>query len=392
MKVMILFGTRPEIVKLAPVITEFGKHDDEVETVLVSTGQHREFTRQMTTVFGLRPKFDIDIMRERQTIAHIASSVISGLDPILEAETPDVVVVQGDTTTSMAGALAASFRGVRVAHVEAGLRTSDKFVPFPEELNRRVTAVSAEWHFAPTPWARENLLKEGKDAETIHVTGNTVIDALNMILRSNRRAPETVSPNGRKEILVTLHRRESFGKPVRRVCYALKAIADDHPDVKVVFPVHPNPSVREPVGKILGDHPRIELREPYPYFEFLQALQRCHFVLTDSGGIQEEAPTLGKPVLVLRDVTERPEAVETGVAKLVGTDPYRIISAANDLLTNEAAYDAMVRDVSPFGDGQASERIVRILLGDQAGGAAFRHTRPGSNTGTFGESVTVKLL
>lgn len=367
MKIMTLFGTRPEIIKLAPLVEELKKHDAEVAPVLVSTGQHKRFTEQMTVFFNLRPDYDLDIMKDRQTLAHIITAVIDRLDPILVKERPDILVVQGDTSSSTAGAIAASFRAIRVAHIEAGLRTPDKLSPFPEEINRRLTGVTADWHFAPTEWARQNLLKEGKNPATIHVTGNTIVDAMKTILAEKDCNPPAGSRNGCRELLVTVHRRENFGKRLRRICYALRAIVDDHPDVRLTFPVHWNPNVREPITKMLSGHPRIQLLKPFSYVKFLQALQRCHFVLTDSGGVQEEAPFLGKPVLVLREVTERPEAVEAGVAKLVGTDPYRIITAAGELLTDPLAYDSMSCRVSPFGDGQASERIVNVLLRDVAG-------------------------
>jgi UDP-N-acetylglucosamine 2-epimerase (non-hydrolysing) len=367
MKVMILFGTRPEIIKLAPLVQEFEKFNKEVETVVVSTGQHREFTQQMTKFFNIQPRYDLDIMQAQQTLAYVTSSVINHLDPILIEESPDVLIVQGDTTSSTAAALAASFRSVRVAHVEAGLRTPDKFVPFPEEFNRRVTGASADWHFAPTEWARDNLLKEGKEPGSIHVTGNTVIDALNKIIGGNGLDSPLTFSKDRKELLVTLHRRESFGKAVKRVCYAIRSIVEDHEDVTVTFPVHWNPSVRKPVMEILGNHPRIDLIEPVTYVEFVNLLSRCYFVMTDSGGVQEEAPSFGKPLMVLREVTERPEAVGAGVARLVGTDPYKIMSTADQLLTDAEAYQEMVAEISPFGDGRACQRIVGILLLEQAG-------------------------
>jgi len=334
------------------------------------TAQHRRMLDQVLSVFDIKPDFDLDVMRQGQTPSEVLARVLEGVDRVLEKTRPDIVLVQGDTTSALAAALAAYHRRIAVGHVEAGLRTGDKYSPFPEEMNRRLISAIADLHFAPTRKARANLLAEGVAARSIHVTGNTVIDALHAALVSSK--PLQVSAlqhlqskiqNPRSKILlVTAHRRESFGPGFERICQALARIVRDNADVEVVYPVHLNPNVRRPVNKFLSSLERVHLIEPLEYLEFCHLMQAAYLILTDSGGIQEEAPALGKPVLVLRDRTERPEAIEAGTATLVGTDVDRIVSATGRLLRSRAAYSKMAKAKNPFGDGHAAKRIVGTLL------------------------------
>ncbi len=363
--VLTILGTRPEAIKLAPVIRELGRHPETIRSRVCITAQHREMLDQVLDLFGIVPDVDLNLMQPDQTPSQVASAALERLDDLLQQERPDWVLIQGDTTTVLAAALAAYHRRVRIGHVEAGLRTHDKWRPFPEEMNRRLADHLSDLLFAPTEQARQNLLQEGIPEAFIHVTGNPVIDALLEIAGRPWRPPAghpfACLPQDHRLILVTAHRRESFGEPLRRICVALRHLAR-RDDLHIVYPVHRNPNVWETVHRELGAEPGITLLPPVDYGELVYLLKRCTLVLTDSGGIQEEAPSLGKPVLVLREVTERPEGVAAGTARVVGTDPTRIIAEAERLLDDEVAYAGMARAVNPYGDGHAAERIVGILL------------------------------
>lgn len=364
MKVMIVFGTRPEAVKMAPLVKLLMKQKD-MRTVVCVTAQHREMLDQVLGLFDIVPHYDLDIMQERQTLTDITVRALKGLEGVIEEEKPDVLLVHGDTTTTFAGSLAGYYHGVKVGHVEAGLRTFNKYSPFPEEMNRKLTGVVADMHFAPTAGSRANLIREGVDENSIVVTGNTVIDALIQVIR-NGNCPEipgidSVSPGKDKLVLLTCHRRENLGEPMENIFSAVRDLVESYSDVQLVFPVHLNPAVRDIAYGILNNHNRIHLIEPLDYLPFAHLMNKSHIILTDSGGIQEEAPSLGKPVLVLREVTERPEAVEAGTVKLVGADRRRIFDAVSALLDDEAAYRNMAEAVNPYGDGKASERIVDAL-------------------------------
>lgn len=361
---MTIFGTRPEAIKMAPVIRELRKHP-EIETRVCITAQHREMLDQVMQLFHLTADYDLNIMAKGQTLYDITARVLRGLQDVFEKERPDCVLVHGDTTTTFTAALAAFYAQIPVGHVEAGLRTGNLRSPFPEEANRQLTGVLADYHFAPTATARDNLLRENKKEDAIFVTGNTVIDALFATVKKDYtfadKEIEQIEEH-KRVILVTTHRRENLGAPMHHVYRALRRLVDDLPDTEIVFPVHRNPLVREAVSEELEGHPRIHLVEPMEYEPFTNLMARSAIVLTDSGGIQEEAPSLGKPVLVLRDTTERPEAVEAGTVALVGTDEARIYETARRLLTDEAAYRQMAEAVNPYGDGHAAERIVAWLL------------------------------
>jgi UDP-N-acetylglucosamine 2-epimerase (non-hydrolysing) len=367
LKVLTVFGTRPEAVKLGPVIRELARHPDRIASRVCVTAQHRDMLDQVLHVFGIQPDFDLDLMQDNQTPTQVAAAVLARLEPILLDERPDWVLVQGDTTTVAAAALAAFYSRSRVGHVEAGLRTRDRWQPFPEEINRRVAGVIADRHFAPTQRSRDNLLREDVPPEAILVTGNTGIDALHWITAQ----PEGVevrellreSPQARV-ILVTAHRRENFGEPLRNICLALRDLAERYAgSVRIVYPVHRNPNVWGPVHELLGGVPRVILRPPLDYLPNLQVMKRANLVITDSGGIQEEATGLGVPALVLREVTERPEGVATGALRLVGTDRARIVAEASRVLDDRTEYERMASAENPFGDGHAAERIVASLLG-----------------------------
>lgn len=362
--ILVVFGTRPEVIKLAPVVFSLRARRQQARVTLCSTGQHRTLLDGALAAFDLRADHDLDLMEAGQHPGDLLGRLLLRLRPLLDELTPDVVVVQGDTTTVMAGALAGFLCHARVAHVEAGLRTRDRHAPFPEEVNRRVAGVVADYHFAPTSQARDNLLREGVPPECVFLTGNTIVDALQWMREkvAGRRLPPELDVDRRRLILVTAHRRESFGPPFRELCYALREIAARHHDVQLVYPVHLNPNVQRPVREILGDCERVRLVEPLAYTDFVAALDRAHLVLTDSGGIQEEAPALGKPTLVLRDKTERPEAVAAGVVRLVGTDRERIVAETSRLLSDPQAYRAMARVVQVYGDGLAAARISEVLL------------------------------
>lgn len=366
-KVIVVIGTRPEAIKLAPVVLELDKHQGWCDTRVCVTGQHREMLDQMLRIFGIRPHYDLDVMKSGQSLAEVTSACLNGLDRVLQQELPDLVLVQGDTTTALAASLAAFYQRVLVGHIEAGLRTGRKLDPFPEEVNRRITAHIADFHFAPTSIARDNLLREGVSPEAISVTGNTVIDALFLTKKRLTDQPglaiDCWSPReNQRMILVTAHRRESFGLPFRRICEAIRTIAERRRDVMVVYPVHLNPNVQTPVREILSGVPNIRLIPPLDYFSFVKCMQGAYILLTDSGGIQEEGPSLGKPVIVMRDVSERPEAIAAGTACLTGTDPEAIVAAVSSLLDDPARYEDMTSRPNPYGDGHASERIVEFLI------------------------------
>jgi len=361
--ILCVFGTRPEAIKMAPVVRALAARPETFRPLVCLTNQHQEMLDQVLDLFALRPDYNLQVMTHEQTLTEVAARVLQRLPDVLAATLPAAVLVQGDTTTTFAAALAAFYAGIPVGHVEAGLRTWRKDAPFPEELNRKMTTAIGEWHFAPTEWARENLLREGVAADRITVTGNTVIDALQWI--ASRVTPDGGPlpnlPEGRRLILVTAHRRESFGAPFAELCRALRAIVERNSDVELVYPVHLNPSVREPVGRILGGLERVHLLAPVDYATLVGLMRRSHIVITDSGGIQEEAPYFGKPVLVMRETTERPEGLEAGTARLVGTAEAGIVSETERLLRDPAAYAAMATAHNPYGDGHAAERIAATL-------------------------------
>lgn len=366
LKVMTVFGTRPEAIKMAPVVLELKKHPDQIQTVVAVTAQHRQMLDQVLDLFQIRPDYDLDIMSQGQTLYDITTRSLQGLKSVMEVEKPDLVLVHGDTTTTFAGALAAYYQQIPVGHVEAGLRTGNIYSPFPEEMNRKLTGAIAAIHFSPTMTARGNLLREGIDKDAIFITGNTVIDALMTTVDEGYdfedEELQSVDFQNHRIILLTTHRRENLGEPMRHIYKALRQIIEEIPDTEIVFPVHHNPLVRKVVEEELSGVDRIHLIEPMEYEPFANLMHHSCLVLTDSGGIQEEAPSLGKPVLVLRNTTERPEAVEAGTVRLIGTDRDRVYEETKRLLTDKAAYDAMSNAVNPYGDGQASRRIVQAIL------------------------------
>lgn len=378
-KVLAIMGTRPEVIKLAPVVLELARQNGSFEAQVCVTGQHREMLDQMLRVFELRPTHDLSVMRDGQGLGQLTADCVSGLDAVIRREQPDIVLVQGDTTTAFAAALAAYYHGAAVGHIEAGLRTGKKRDPFPEEVNRRLVATLADFHFAPTELARGNLVREGIDPGEILVTGNTVLDALRLVRARLRSEPglavDTLGSTGDlRVVLVTAHRRESFGAGLRRVCEAVRALAESRKDVLVVYPVHLNPKVQVPVREILGGIANVRLLPPLDYPSFIACMERAAILLTDSGGIQEEGPTLGKPVLVMREVSERPEAIAAGTALLTGTDPARIVGAVNSLLDDPELYRQMVARANPYGDGHAAERVVQFLASRIGIGTTEAHT------------------
>lgn len=362
-KVMVIFGTRPEAIKMAPVIQELQKVED-IRTMVTVTAQHREMLDQVLELFNIRPDYDLNLMESRQDLFSITSGALTGLKEVLEKEHPDLVIVHGDTTTTLAASLAAFYMRIPVAHVEAGLRTRNRYSPFPEEMNRSLTGRLAELHFAPTDTSRENLLAEATAEFKIWVTGNTVIDALLSTIKTEYEfGPEFAGIDMKKPLLlVTTHRRENWGERMREIYRALLQLVDEFPDIEVVFPVHKNPVVRDIAEEMLAGVPRIHLLEPLDYEPFAHLMNASYLVITDSGGMQEEAPALGKPVLVLRDSTERPEAVAAGTVKLVGTNRRMIYEETKKLLTDPREYEKMARAINPYGDGKASRRIVRELV------------------------------
>jgi UDP-N-acetylglucosamine 2-epimerase (non-hydrolysing) len=364
-RILSIFGTRPEAVKMAPVIGRLAA-EPRLESVVCVTAQHREMLDQVLDLFSIRPDFDLDLMRPDQPLADLTAALFTGLDPVLRQVRPDWVLVQGDTTSVMAASLLAYYHRARVGHVEAGLRTGDKWQPFPEEINRRVAGAVADLHFAPTDSARRNLLREGVPPERVIVTGNPVIDALQAVAARPydvSSGPLASIPWKRRVILVTAHRRENFGRPLENIFSALRTLAEAYAeDIHLVYPVHLNPNVQRPAHRLLGSLPNVSLIEPLDYLPMVHLMKRAYLVVTDSGGLQEEAPALGTPVLVLREVTERPEAIEAGTARLVGADPARILTEARRLLDDPAARQAMAHAANPYGDGHAAERIVEALV------------------------------
>ncbi|MBQ7959622.1 MAG: UDP-N-acetylglucosamine 2-epimerase (non-hydrolyzing) [Clostridia bacterium] len=364
-KVMTIFGTRPEAIKMAPLVKELEKNEN-IQSIVCVTAQHRQMLDQVLEIFDIKPDYDLNIMKDRQTLISITTRGLEGLDDVMKAAKPDLVLVHGDTSTTFVGSLAAFYNQIAVGHVEAGLRTYDKYSPFPEEVNRRLTGVIADMHFSPTERNRENLLRENVDDSTIYITGNTVIDALQTTVRPDYvfRDESLASMNWdtKKVIVMTAHRRENLGEPLQNICRAVKRIVEEFPEVEVVYPVHMNPAVREVAYSILGDMDRVKLIEPVNADELHNAISRGYMVMTDSGGLQEEAPSLGKPVLVMRNETERPEAVDAGTVKIVGVDEDVIYGLAKELITDAEAYNKMAKAVNPYGDGHASERIVQAIV------------------------------
>ncbi len=364
-RVMSVFGTRPEAVKMAPLVKELEKHQ-AIESLVCVTAQHREMLDQVLELFDIKPDYDLDIMKQRQTLTGITNRVLEGLDKVFEEAKPDIVLVHGDTTTSFAAALAAFYKQIKVGHVEAGLRTYNKYEPFPEEMNRKLTGSLADLHFSPTPLAKENLLREAVSQEHIYVTGNTVIDALKTTVEEDYKFTveelNTIDYAKKRVITMTAHRRENLGKPLENICEAIKEILLENEDTELVYAVHKNPAVREVAFGILGDLPRVHLVEPLDLKDMHNLMKRSYLVLTDSGGLQEEVPSLGKPVLVLRNVTERPEGIEAGTLKLAGIEKETIHELTAELLTDEAVYTKMAQAKNPFGDGEASRRIVEAIL------------------------------
>ncbi|KZX08390.1 MULTISPECIES: non-hydrolyzing UDP-N-acetylglucosamine 2-epimerase [Streptococcus] len=362
LKVMVVFGTRPEAIKMAPLVLELQKHSDSIETITVVTAQHRQMLDQVLETFSIEPHYDLDIMGKNQSLLDITGKILEKFDPVVKQELPDIILVHGDTTTTFAASLVAFYNQVRIGHVEAGLRTFDKYSPFPEEMNRQMTDSLADLYFAPTSESKENLLKENHPESAIVITGNTAIDALKLTVQSDyyHKVLDQLDPD-KKLVLVTMHRRENQGQPMRNVFAALREMVDLHQEIEVVYPVHLSPAVQEAANDILAGHDRIHLIEPLDVLDFHNLASRSYFIMTDSGGVQEEAPSLGKPVLVLRDTTERPEGVRAGTLKLVGTDPVCVKEAMTELLTDETVYRQMSQAPNPYGDGNASERIVQTI-------------------------------
>ena len=380
-KVMLVFGTRPEAIKMAPLVKEFEKYPNDFQTLVCVTGQHREMLDQVLNLFEIKPHYDLNIMKQGQDLYDVTARVLVGMRDVLKEAQPDVVLVHGDTTTSTAAALASFYQQIPVGHVEAGLRTHNIYSPWPEEMNRQITSRIATYNFAPTPLSRQNLLQENVDDETITVTGNTVIDALYMVvnkIKNDQQLGEQLAQNirvagydinrlnnGKKMVLITGHRRENFGDGFINMCTAIKDLTQKYPNVDFIYPMHLNPNVRKPIHEVFGedliDLGNMFFIEPLEYVNFVYLMEKCNIVLTDSGGIQEEAPGLGKPVLVMRDTTERPEAVDAGTVKLVGTDYQKIVNNVSQLLNDTEYYNTMSKAVNPYGDGMACERIVKIF-------------------------------
>jgi UDP-N-acetylglucosamine 2-epimerase (non-hydrolysing) len=364
-KILTVLGTRPEAIKLASVIKELERHPERLVSRVCVTAQHRQMLDPFLKFFGIKSDYDLNVMEQNQTLFDVTTKILLSLKEILMTERPDVVLVQGDTTTAFAASLAAFYSKVRIGHIEAGLRSGDKYNPFPEEINRRLVDHLSDLHFAPTETARQYLLKEGIEDKTIFITGNTVIDTLLMILdgtKGSNYLKDLPVKDGNRLILVTAHRRESFGEGIENICYALRRIVELNHDVEIIYPVHLNPNVQRPVNQILGDLDRVHLMEPLDYVIFVQLMNKAYLILTDSGGIQEEAPSLGKPVLVMRNSTERPEVIEAGAARLVGTTPDSIISETQRLLNDVEEYNKMSHSPNPYGDGKAAQRIVKVLV------------------------------
>lgn len=363
---ILIFGTRPETIKMFPIIYEIKKYPHLIDYRIIVSGQHREMLDQMLEIFQIKPDYDLNIMEQSQSLSNITKNNLLGIEKILKKEKPSMVLVQGDTTTTFAGALAAFYQKIRIGHVEAGLRTNNKYYPFPEEVNRHITSVLADLHFAPTRQSCKNLLSEGVKREDIFICGNTVIDSLFLMIKENYIFREPLLKDKKifekKIILVTMHRRENWGEPLRETCRAINKIIDEHSDVSVIFPLHKNPEIRRNVKEILQNKKDILLLDTLDYDDMINLMSKSYIILTDSGGIQEEGPSLGKPVLVLRDETERPEAVEAGAVKLIGTNEERICSEVDTLLNRRDKYIEMLKNINPYGDGKASERIVKKIL------------------------------
>ena len=364
-KVMTVFGTRPEAIKMAPLVKELEKRD-EIQSIVAVTAQHREMLDQVLEIFDIKPDYDLNIMKDRQTLLSITTNGLTGMDDVIKQAQPDVVLVHGDTSTTFVGALAAFYNQVKVGHVEAGLRTYDKYSPFPEEMNRKLTGAIADFHFSPTISNKNNLLRENVAEDSIFITGNTVIDALQTTVRDDYEFKDptlkALDFENTRVILVTAHRRENLGEPLKNICTAIKEVVDENPDVQVVYPMHLNPAVRETATSILGNDSRIHLIEPLDVEELHNAMARCYLVMTDSGGLQEEAPSLGKPVIVLRNETERPEAVEAGTVVMGGVHKEHIKELANNILSDKDLYAKIAHTANPYGDGHASERIADIII------------------------------
>lgn len=359
-KVMLVFGTRPEAIKMCPLVNELINRK-QIKTIVCVTGQHRQMLDQVLETFNVVPDYDLSIMKECQTLFDVTINILGRIKEVLEKEQPDVVLVHGDTSTTFVTALACFYLQIPVGHVEAGLRTYDIYSPYPEEFNRQAVSIVSKYNFAPTEMAKNNLLKEGRNAEDIFVTGNTAIDALKTTVKADYTHPELEWAEGSRLIMITAHRRENLGEPMQHMFRAIRRVMDEHPDVKAIYPIHMNPAVRATANAILGDDDRIHIIEPLEVVDFHNFLSRSYLILTDSGGIQEEAPSLGKPVLVMRDTTERPEGIAAGTLKLVGTDEEVIYKSFSELLNNNAAYEAMSKASNPYGDGHACERIADIL-------------------------------
>ncbi len=361
-KIMTIFGTRPEAIKMAPLVLELQKHPQHIESLVCVTAQHRQLLDQVLEVFRIKPDYDLNVMKESQSLNELSVRVIQGLEPILREAKPDLILVHGDTSTTFLASYAAFLQQIRIGHVEAGLRTWNKWSPYPEEMNRQLTGVLADLHFAPTEWSANNLRAENKPESAIYITGNTATDVFPYTVQQHFSHPVLEWAEGKRMILMTAHRRENQGEPHRQIFRAVRKIADEFSDVAVVYAVHPSPSVKEPAYEMLGDHPRIKLIDPLDVVELHNFFPHTHMILTDSGGIQEEAPSFGIPVLVLRDTTERPEGIEAGTLELVGTDERNIYERAKRLLTDPSAYERMSKAANPYGDGKASARIVQAIL------------------------------
>lgn len=360
-KVMTIFGTRPEAIKMSPLVLELQKHPDHFESIVTVTAQHREMLDQVLNIFQVTPDYDLNIMKDRQTLVDVTTRGLEGLDKIMKEVKPDIVLVHGDTTTTFIASLAAFYNQIEVGHVEAGLRTWNKYSPFPEEMNRQLTGVMADLHFAPTAKSADNLLNENKKSDSIFITGNTAIDALKTTVKETYHHEVLEKVSNDRLVLLTAHRRENLGEPMRNMFKAIKRLVEEQKDIQVVYPVHLNPAVREIASEILGNDSRIHLIEPLDVIDFHNFASRAHLILTDSGGVQEEAPSLGVPVLVLRDTTERPEGIEAGTLKLAGIEEQPIYELATELLTDQKAYEKMAKAVNPYGDGNASSRICEAI-------------------------------
>ena len=357
---MLVFGTRPEAIKMCPLVNELKKRE-ELQTVVCVTGQHRQMLDMVLEAFDVRPDYDLSIMKDKQTLFDVTTNILNRIKEVLEKEKPDVVLVHGDTSTTFVTALACFYLQIPVGHVEAGLRTYNIYSPYPEEFNRQAVSIISKFNFAPTELSKQNLLKEGKDPDSIYVTGNTAIDALKTTVRENYTHPELEWAKGSRLIMITAHRRENLGEPMRHMFKAIRRVMDEHPDVKAIYPIHMNPVVREIADDFLGGDDRIHIIEPLDVLDFHNFLSRSYLTLTDSGGIQEEAPSLGKPVLVMRDTTERPEGIAAGTLKLVGTEEETIYNEFSRLLSDKEEYEAMSKASNPYGDGHACERIADVL-------------------------------